>query len=74
MVIGTEPEGIAAGLVLGDVLQSGSKGLSGEIGHMIVAPDNTDVCVCGEIYPSPAPESSSPSRIREQDSYVYGAL
>lgn len=49
MVIGTEPEGIAAGLVLGDVLQSGSKGLSGEIGHMIVAPDNTDVCVCGGI-------------------------
>jgi hypothetical protein len=31
-------------------------------------------CVCGEINPSPAPESSSPSRTRKSDSYVYGPL
>jgi hypothetical protein len=31
-------------------------------------------CVCGEIYPSLAPESSSPRRTREPDSYVYGHL
>jgi hypothetical protein len=31
-------------------------------------------CVCGEINPSPATESSSPSRTREPDSYVYGPL
>jgi hypothetical protein len=29
-------------------------------------------CVYGEIYPSLAPESSSPRRTREPDSYVYG--
>jgi len=29
-------------------------------------------CVCGEIYPSLAPESSSPRRTREPGSYVYG--
>jgi hypothetical protein len=30
--------------------------------------------VCGEINPSPAPESSSPSLNHEPDSYVYGPL
>jgi len=29
-------------------------------------------CVCGELYPSLAPESSSPRRSREPGSYVYG--
>jgi hypothetical protein len=31
-------------------------------------------CVSGEIYPSLAPESSSPRRTREPDSYVNGHL
>ena len=30
--------------------------------------------VCGEIYPSLAPGSSSTRRTREPDSYVYGHL
>lgn len=49
MVVGTEPEGIAAGLVMDGMLISGAKGLSGEIGHMIVDPSSADVCVCGGI-------------------------
>jgi len=31
-------------------------------------------CVCGEIYPSLAPESISPRRTGEPESYVYGHL
>lgn len=49
MVIGTELEGIAAGLVMDGMLISGVKGLSGEIGHMIVDPRSSEVCVCGGI-------------------------
>jgi len=39
-----------------------------------VSRDRIYSCVCGEIYPSLAPESSSPRRTCEPDSYVYGHL
>lgn len=49
MVVGTEIEGIAAGLVMEGMLISGTSGLSGEIGHMIVEPRSPEICVCGGI-------------------------
>lgn len=47
MVIGTEPDGVCAGLVWDGVPVRGKKGLAGEIGHMQVDLDATDVCACG---------------------------
>jgi predicted NBD/HSP70 family sugar kinase len=38
--------GIGAGIVLGDRLQSGHAGLSGEVGHSILRPDG-EACACG---------------------------
>ncbi|MCC8166818.1 MAG: ROK family transcriptional regulator [Planctomycetes bacterium] len=49
MIIGTEYEGMGAGLVINGHLISGVKGLSGEVGHLIVDPDADRPCVCGGI-------------------------
>ncbi len=49
MIIGTEYEGMGAGLVMNGNLISGVKGLSGEVGHLIVDPDADRPCVCGGI-------------------------
>ncbi|MEO6124597.1 MAG: ROK family protein [Ilumatobacteraceae bacterium] len=38
--------GIGGGLVMGGVLQRGTNGFAGEIGHMVVQPDGLH-CVCG---------------------------
>ncbi|MDR3211382.1 MAG: ROK family protein [Planctomycetota bacterium] len=47
IIIGTEVEGIAAGLVMNGRLISGANGLAGEVGHMIVDIHSDAVCVCG---------------------------
>ncbi len=47
MVIGTEPDGISAGLVWDGVPVRGKKGLAGEIGHMQVELEAEAVCACG---------------------------
>lgn len=49
ILIGTEYEGIAAGLVMDGRLTRGARSLSGEIGHMLVDPGCSEVCVCGGI-------------------------
>jgi hypothetical protein len=43
LLIGTEYDGVNSGLVMGGKLVSGRRGLSGEIGHMIVAPDSSEI-------------------------------
>lgn len=48
-LIGTEYDGLAGGLVLDGKLFRGGRGLSGEIGHMVVAPEANVVCVCGGV-------------------------
>lgn len=45
-VLVTLGTGIGGGLVAGGVLQRGTNGFAGEIGHMIVQPDGP-ACVCG---------------------------
>ncbi|MCD8141249.1 MAG: ROK family protein [Planctomycetaceae bacterium] len=47
MVIGTEADGVSAGLVEDGRLQHGRKGLAGEIGHMQVRFDSDEECACG---------------------------
>lgn len=49
LLIGTEYDGVNSGLVMGGRLVSGHKGLSGEIGHMIVDSAATETCVCGGV-------------------------
>lgn len=46
-LIGTEYDGLAGGLVADGKLQHGNLCLSGEIGHMVVDPDNQTLCACG---------------------------
>jgi predicted NBD/HSP70 family sugar kinase len=40
-------EGLAAGIIAGGAIQRGNHFLSGEIGHTIVNPFETEPCVCG---------------------------
>lgn len=47
LVIGTEADGTSGALVWDGLLSHGKKGLSGEIGHMIIAPDSQEKCACG---------------------------
>ena len=47
MIIDALEEGLGAGLVLGGRLMKGSRSLSGEIGHMTLAPDEGPACICG---------------------------
>lgn len=49
MVIGTEPDGISAGLVWDGVPVRGKRGLSGEVGHMQVDLAAKEVCACGGV-------------------------
>lgn len=46
-LIGTEYDGLAGGLVADGRLHRGELCLSGEIGHMVVDPDNPTLCACG---------------------------
>lgn len=46
-LIGTEYDGLAGGMVAGGRLHRGEMCLSGEIGHMVVDPDNPTLCACG---------------------------
>jgi|LSQX01.2.fsa_nt_gb glucokinase len=39
--------GVGSGLVIGGRLVNGSRGLAGEIGHIVVNPDETEFCNCG---------------------------
>lgn len=47
LVIGTEPDGVTAGLVWNGVLARGGHGLAGEIGHMTVDFAGGAPCGCG---------------------------
>ncbi len=46
-MIGNSGDYISGGLVDNSRVYSGANGFAGEIGHMIVAPDSTEKCVCG---------------------------
>lgn len=48
MVLATLGTGIGGGIVLGGKVISGVHGAGGEIGHMVVNPDETEVCGCGK--------------------------
>lgn len=39
--------GVGGGAICGGKILTGSKGLAGEVGHMVVRPDETEVCNCG---------------------------
>ena len=47
MVMATLGTGIGGGVVLGGKIISGSHGAGGEIGHIILNPDETEKCGCG---------------------------
>ena len=47
MVVDGGLEGLAAGIISGGAIQRGNHFLSGEIGHTIVNPFETEPCVCG---------------------------
>lgn len=49
MVIGTEPDGVSAGLVWDGAPVRGKRGLAGEIGHMQVDLNTDVVCACGGV-------------------------
>ena len=40
--------GVGGGVILNGTMAAGRHGAAGEIGHMIVNPDETDVCGCGK--------------------------
>lgn len=39
--------GVGAGIILDEKIVNGSKGMGGEVGHIMVNPDETDHCNCG---------------------------
>lgn len=39
--------GVGAGIILKGKIVAGNRGLGGEVGHMVVNPDETDTCNCG---------------------------
>ena len=47
MVMATLGTGIGGGVVLGGKIISGSHGAGGEIGHMVLNPEETEACGCG---------------------------
>lgn len=47
MLMITLGTGVGAGLVLGGRLVTGAHGLAGEIGHVVVRPEETRACSCG---------------------------
>ena len=47
MVMATLGTGIGGGVVLGGKIISGSHGAGGEIGHIVLNPDETEKCGCG---------------------------
>lgn len=48
-LIGNSGDYISGGMVDHGVVASGATGFAGEIGHLIVAPDSTETCVCGGV-------------------------
>lgn len=41
------PEGLGAGIVSNGMILSGTNGMAGEIGHMVINPQETEPCGCG---------------------------
>ena len=48
MVLATLGTGIGGGIVLGGKVVNGIHGAGGEIGHMVLIPEETEVCGCGK--------------------------
>ncbi len=48
IVMVTLGTGVGGGVILGGKMLTGSKGAAGEIGHITVNPDETEVCGCGK--------------------------
>ncbi|MDO4276959.1 MAG: ROK family glucokinase [Eubacteriales bacterium] len=47
LVVITLGTGVGGGVIMDGKIVYGAKGLSGEIGHMMVNPDETELCTCG---------------------------
>lgn len=47
LVVVTLGTGVGSGVIIDGKIVYGAKGMSGEIGHMMVNPDETDLCTCG---------------------------
>lgn len=48
MVLATLGTGIGGGIVLGGKIVGGVHGAGGEIGHMVLIPEETEICGCGK--------------------------
>ena len=48
VVMVTLGTGVGGGIILGGEMLSGNKGAAGEIGHLLVNPDETESCGCGK--------------------------
>jgi predicted NBD/HSP70 family sugar kinase len=47
MIMDALDEGLGGGIVVSSLVQRGSQYLSGEVGHMILSPDDNTQCICG---------------------------
>jgi len=47
IIVDAIEEGVGAGVIVNGTMRHGSQNLSGEIGHMVLDPDNGPECICG---------------------------